>query len=62
MGIRIAMVIAGVVLTITGAIWILQGANVLKGSFMTGRALWSWMGGLAVVVGAPLLVLGLRRT
>ena len=55
------MVLAGVVLVIVGVIWILQGAGTLKGSFMTGSAFWGWMGGLAVAVGAPMLVFGLRR-
>ena len=58
---RVPMVLAGVVLVVVGVIWILQGVGTLKGSFMTGSAFWGWMGGLALVVGAPILLLGLRR-
>ena len=58
---RAAAVVLGLMLIATGAIWILQGVNVLKGSFMTGQALWGWIGALAVVVGVPLLATGLRR-
>lgn len=56
------MVLAGVLLLVVGAIWILQGVGTLEGSFMTGSAFWGWMGGLCVAAGAPLLALGLRRT
>ena len=59
---RGTMVLLGVLLLIVGVIWILQGIGTLKGSFMTGSAFWGWMGGgLAVAIGAPILVLGLRR-
>jgi hypothetical protein len=55
------MVVVGVVLTITGVVWILQGVGVLKGSFMTSQTFWAWMGALAVVVGVPILMLAFRR-
>ena len=60
-GVRTTMVLGGVLLVLVGALWILQGAGVAKGSFMTGSAFWGWMGGVAVVVGAPMLFGGLRR-
>jgi hypothetical protein len=34
-----------------GAIWFLQGINVLPGSFMTGQIQWAVYGGVAVAVG-----------
>jgi membrane protein implicated in regulation of membrane protease activity len=40
-----------------GLIWILQGVNILPGSFMTGDIRWAWNGIVAVVVGILLLVL-----
>jgi hypothetical protein len=58
---RVPMVLIGLVLVLVGTLWILQGVGVAKGSFMTGSAFWGWMGGLAVAVGAPILVLGVRR-
>jgi hypothetical protein len=58
---RLVPVLTGVVLILVGVLWILQGVGVAKGSFMTGHAFWGWMGGLAVLVGVPVLVTGLRR-
>lgn len=58
---RIAMVIVGVLLILIGAIWFLQGINILPGSVMTGQLHWAIYGGIAVVAGLVLFVLGLRR-
>jgi uncharacterized protein YjeT (DUF2065 family) len=52
---RYALRIAGIFLIVIGAIWILQGINVLPGSFMTGQMRWAYRGGIAVVVGTGLL-------
>ena len=35
----VALLIAGV-----GLVWALQGLGVLPGSFMSGDALWAWLG------------------
>ena len=51
----------GVVLLLTGAIWTLQGLNVIKGSFMTGQAFWGWTGVVCLVAGAGLLFMALRN-
>jgi hypothetical protein len=56
------MRIVGGGLCVLGVVWILQGAGLLKGSFMTGQAFWGWMGALALVLGVPVLLLGLRRS
>ena len=48
---RIALNVIGVLLLLIGIIWILQGINVLPGSFMTGQMKWAAYGGLAVVAG-----------
>jgi len=44
-----------------GAIWTLQGAGVLKGSFMTGEPLWLWIGVACILAGLPLVARALRR-
>ena len=54
------MTVVGAALIVVGAVWILQGIGTLKGSFMTGRAFWAWMGAAAVMLGLPLVVRGLR--
>jgi hypothetical protein len=51
----------GTALIATGVVWILQGLDVLKGSFMTESAFWAWMGALAVLFGLPVVTWGFRR-
>jgi len=58
---RVVLVVVGTARTVTGAIWILQGVGIAKGSFMTNQSFWTWMGVVAVVLGVPLLARGLRR-
>ena len=57
---RMLMTIVGVLLVLTGGVWILQGINVLPGSFMTGQTKWTVYGAVAVVVGIVLLVAARR--
>jgi len=59
--VKTAMAAIGAALVVTGVVWILQGIGTLKGSFMTGQALWAWMGAVAVLAGLPLLARGFRR-
>lgn len=58
---RILRNVAGIVCVLVGCIWILQGINVLPGSFMTGQTKWAVYGGLLVVVGASVLISANRR-
>jgi hypothetical protein len=58
---KIALNILGVLLVLFGAIWFLQGINVLPGSFMTGDIRWAYYGGGAIGVGAGLLLTSNRR-
>ena len=55
------MTVAGVLLILMGIIWILQGINVLPGSFMTGQRKWAVNGAIAAVIGIALLVFARRR-
>ena len=48
---RTALNIIGGLLTLVGAVWFLQGINVLPGSFMTGQIQWAIYGAVAVAVG-----------
>jgi uncharacterized membrane protein HdeD (DUF308 family) len=58
---RIAAKILGILLVLVGIVWILQGINVLPGSFMTGQMQWAVYGAIAVVVGAALFITSGRR-
>jgi hypothetical protein len=48
-------VIVGVVLCLVGITWFFQGIDVLKGSFMTGHAVWAVFGVIALLIGLALL-------
>lgn len=58
---RIFLNILGVLLIAVGTIWILQGVNILPGSFMTGQIVWAYRGAGAAAVGVLLLFLANRK-
>jgi len=58
---RIALNIIGALLVFFGGIWVLQGINVLPGSFMSGQTRWAVRGGIALVAGVGLLVSANRK-
>jgi hypothetical protein len=55
----------GIVLCAVGAVWIGQGTNHIRGSFMTGHRSYAFLGGVLIVFGAAFLVwalvLAMRR-
>jgi hypothetical protein len=55
-----ARIVLGVVLILVGIVWFFQGINVLKGSFMTGEAIWAVIGVVAILIGGA-LIRGARR-
>lgn len=57
---RMTMTIAGGLLVLVGGVWILQGINVLPGSFMTGQTKWAIYGAIAAIAGVVLIVLARR--
>ena len=59
---KVTLNIVGALLVLLGAIWFLQGINVLPGSFMTGQIRWAIYGGIAVAAGVALLFVANRRT
>ena len=58
---KVTLNILGALLVLMGAIWFLQGINVLPGSFMTGQVRWAVYGGIAVAAGVALLFIANRR-
>jgi hypothetical protein len=46
--------IFAVLLFIVGAVWILQGVDLLGGSFMTGNGIWAVFGVILIVIGVAL--------
>ena len=53
-------VIAGLLMGM-GTVWILQGVNILPGSFMTGQMVWAYRGAATALVGLVILLFTLRR-
>ena len=57
---KLALNILGGLMVLFGAIWFLQGINVLPGSFMTGDIRWAYYGGVAMGAGGILLAINRR--
>jgi hypothetical protein len=57
---RITLNIIASLVALAGAVWFLQGINVLPGSFMTGQIRWAVYGGIAFAAGIALLLLANR--
>lgn len=56
-----ALLVLGSLLVLGGVVWILQGVNVLPGSYMTGDPRWAWRGAGMLVVGIALIVISRRK-
>jgi hypothetical protein len=59
---RIVGNILGCCLIAMGALWILQGVNILPGSFMTGQMVWAFRGAGTASAGVLVLVLASAMT
>ena len=53
--------LVGLLLVAAGIVWIGQGLGVLPGSFMSGDPFWAAAGGVALVIGAVLVMRAWRR-
>jgi hypothetical protein len=58
---KVTLNIVGAVLVLLGAIWFLQGINVLPGSFLTGQTKWAVYGGIAIIAGISLILASNRK-
>jgi hypothetical protein len=58
---KILLSALGLLLSLTGGVWFLQGINVLPGSFMTGQIQWAIYGLIAMIVGGGLVLVAKRR-
>ncbi|RYE73172.1 MAG: hypothetical protein EOP19_29625 [Hyphomicrobiales bacterium] len=52
---KLAANIVGVAMVLAGALWALQGANILAGSAMSGQSMWLWIGVVVLVAGLGVL-------
>ena len=55
------MKLVGVALLLVGLLWVLQGAGLVGGSFMTGQSRWLFIGIVTAIVGAAVLGFAARR-
>jgi len=61
MTMRILLVGAGLLITLAGVIFTLQGVGVIGGSFMSGTTTWAVAGPVIALAGLALVILALRR-
>ena len=59
---RTLRLVIGALVAVAGGVWLLQGIGVLPGSFMSGDAMWAWIGGAALVAGLGLVAWTLRSS
>lgn len=59
--VKIILNIFAVLLIIPGGIFILQGVNILPGSFMTGDPQWAINGTIMVLIGAAIIWFANRK-
>jgi uncharacterized membrane protein len=63
MKVRLQFLIPGILLLLIGLVWVLQGADVMKGSqLMSGKPMWLVIGIIVAVVGLVLGYFGLGRS
>jgi len=53
--------VPGVLLVAVGAVWTLQGFNILGGSAMSGSTLWAVIGPIVLIAGLALIWMGIAR-
>jgi hypothetical protein len=58
--IRVVLAVLGVLLVLTGVVFIGQGVNVIHGSSMSGHGGYAGLGAVLLVIGVALLVLTWR--
>jgi hypothetical protein len=57
---KVTLMIVGIVLLVVGAIWVLQGLNLIAGGAMSGHKKWVLIGGTLAVVGVVLGIVAIR--
>ncbi len=57
---RIVLVVLGVLVSLAGAVWALQGAGFILGSFMSNDPNWIWIGAITAFFGLGILAFGIR--
>jgi hypothetical protein len=59
--VKVAWIVVGVIAILVGAVWTLQGLDILGGSAMSGHTLWAILGPILAVLGVIGVIFGTRR-
>jgi Mg2+ and Co2+ transporter CorA len=58
---RLGGTILGIILVLLGAVWALQGSNLIGGSIMSGQSQWLYIGIVVAIVGLAVIWFARRR-
>jgi hypothetical protein len=58
---RVLWIVLGIIAVLLGAVWTLQGLDILGGSAMSGDSTWAIVGPVVVALGLLSLLFGMRR-
>ncbi|MHB8626332.1 MAG: hypothetical protein ACYDBJ_06275 [Aggregatilineales bacterium] len=58
--VKTGLPVLGVLLCLVGIVWLLQGLNLLPGSFMTGVLFWAFAGAVLLIAGVGLILYSVR--
>ncbi len=58
---RWVLIVVAILIFLAGLVWFLQGINILPGSVMSGQTRWTINGGIAMLIGAGLLLFAFVR-
>ena len=58
---KLVLTVTGALMILMGSVWILQGINILPGSFMTGQMQWAVYGCVLALAGIGVIVWARRR-
>jgi hypothetical protein len=61
MVLRVVSIVVGALFLLVGAVWVLQGTDVLTQGFMAGQTRWTAIGSVVGIVGLALILLGSIR-
>jgi hypothetical protein len=61
MNMKTILNVIGVLLILGGGVWVLQGVNILPGSFMTGQIQWAINGAISIAIGIGLILWARRK-
>lgn len=56
------LIVLAIIMAVVGLVWIFQGLNLIKGSFMTGQIFWTIIGIIVLALGGGIFWFATRKT